>query len=661
MTKVKLHLLLINVSEDYCSQIIECIETEGINVDYLKMEHPEDVSQRAIDNNYWDAVIISEEYSSSFRLLPVVAKDFPNSPVIFFAEDLTKGVFHNLINKGATDCISHKDLYRLPTILKRELSTGKSAPQKEIIANSSELFSDILNLSSESIFVFDAETLRCHYINKTAANNFKNRNIDLEEITPSDIFSEYATKSFKKLVQPLLEEQQKSISLCTNIVRGMGVVFPAEIHFNKISYDGKSYILAINKDISGSWYKVRKLQRQRKIAAQYLSKHQQKEELLVNAAHDMRTSLQSIILSNKLLFDKQPGDFQKGFSKFQQAIHFSGKHLLNYINEFFDPSNNDETSKDILSDSLDLDSFAQKLYLVFKPIAQRNGIDFNYETSSLQQSYISTNQTYVKRILKNLLSNAFKFTNEGSVTLEISSATNQELATMQIDSDNAVAFRVEDTGIGIPKDQLDTIFGRYKRTKNSKEGTGLGLDISQKLTKKIGGALQVKSEVGKGSVFTLYLPAYEKLSDSISTTATNSDQFGFNNNKQLNHRNKTILVIDDSEVHNLAVKEYLTYTFANCIAVNNIEKANQVLQDRHIDCIVTDYIIRDTDSLDFLKQVNNDERFSSIPTIVYTGKKLSDAERSTLLSHANGIVKKNYGSYDILVSTISSCFKQNSP
>jgi len=633
---------------------------EGVQVDYLMMKNPRDVTQKVIDNNYWDAVILCEDTStSSVTILPKVVKRFPNSPIILFTTNLSDEIYKNAVNQGANDCISTLELYRLPTILQRELSVTKSKSQKEIITNSSALLSDILNLSTESVFVFDAHTLECQYINQTAIDNLGYRNINIEKVTPSDIYSEYNRTAFENLIQPLLTEQRKSISLCSNIVRGMGVVFPAEIHFNKITHDDKSFILAINKNISGSWYKVRKLRRQRKIAAKYLAKHKQKEELLVNAAHDMRTSLQSIILSNKLLFDKQSGDFQRGFGKFQQAINFSGKHLLNYINEFFDPSNDKATSKDILSDSLELDSFGEKLYLVFKPIAQRNEIDFHYETSSLQQSYISTNQTYVKRILKNLLSNAFKFTNDGSVTLDISSATDQELANIQIDSDNAVAFRVKDTGIGIPESQLNNIFGRYQRTKNSKEGTGLGLDICQKLTRKIGGVLQVESEVGKGSIFTLYLPAYKKLSDSIPKQKnTNTDEYRFNGTKQLKHRNKTILVIDDSEVHNLAVKEYLSYTFANCIAVNTIEKAHQILKENRIDCIVTDYIIRDTDCLNFLKQIESDEQFSAIPTIVYTGKKLSDEERDTLLSNANSIVKKNYGSYDILTNTIISFFSQ---
>ncbi|PAU94988.1 hypothetical protein CK503_05870 [Aliifodinibius salipaludis] len=655
-----LHLLLINISENHCSQIIKSIETEGFNVDYLILENSKEVTQELVDNSYWDAVILSED-PTSFTLLPTVAENFPGSPIIFFTENLSEESFKRALNQGANDCVSALDLYRLPKILQRELSTTTSKFQEETITNSSELLSDILNLSTENVFVFDAETLTCQYINQTAKDSLGYSNINLEEITPSVIYPEYNIKTFTNLVQPLLEEQRKSISLCTNIVRGVGVIFPAEILFTKISYDDNSFILAINKDISDTWYKVRKLQRQREITAKYLNKHKQKEELLVNAAHDMRTSLQSIILSNKLLFDKQPGDFQEGFSKFQQAIHFSGKHLLNYINEFFDPSNNNETSKNILSDSLDLDSFAQKIYLVFNPIAQRNGIDFHYDTSSLQQSYISTNQTYVKRILKNLLSNAFKFTNQGSVTFNIFSVTNQELANIPIDTENAVAFRVKDTGIGIPKSQLKKIFGRYNRTKNSKEGTGLGLDICQKLTKSIGGVLQVESEVEKGSVFTLYLPAHEKLSDkSLQNQQTNIEEYNLNDDVPLSHKNKTILVIDDSEVHNLAIKEYLTYTFANCIAVNTLEKAYQVLEDNHIDCIVTDYVIRDTNSLNFLKQIKNDGRLASIPTVVYTGKKLSDEERNTLLSYANGIVKKSYGSYDILVNTISSLLKQDS-
>ncbi len=651
-----INLLIINLSKERTSLIVETIQDSNTDVDYLRMADHTAISQQLIDNNYWDAVILSEE-SGGLPLLKSVVEQFNNTPVIFLAEHFSDQIYVEALQHGARDCISSSEIFRLPSILQREVSS--KTPQDQDVVALSDMLSDIVNLSTEEIFLFDIHTLRCCYANKTAAKNLGYDQSEFDEMLPSKIYSEYEEASFTTLIQPLLENKQKKISICTNITRKMGVTYPSETHLKKIT-DNKNgtYILAINKDISGAWYKVKKLKRQRKLTNNYLSKYQQKEELLANAAHDMRTSLQSIILSNKLLFDKQSGDFQAGFEKFQKAIHFSGKHLLNYINEFFDPEQTVSHSTDITSNSLDLESFSQKLFLVFKPIAQRNGISFHFDISSLQHSNISTNQTYVKRVLKNLLANAFKFTHEGSVTFNISSVSSDNVEGTDISTDYAIAFTIRDTGIGIPKDQQKKIFGRHKRTENSQDGSGLGLHISQELTQALGGGIKVDSEIGKGSTFTLYLPAQKSASDPSATAHTQKNGHA-NNGKAIRNQNKTILVIDDSEVHNLAIKEYLNYTFNECITANSLSKAHEVLQNNDIDCIVTDYIIYDDNCLDFVEQVKNDERLKSIPIIVYTGKKLKTEERQSILSHTNAIVTKNAGSYDKLVNTIFSCFRKN--
>lgn len=304
---------------------------------------------------------------------------------------------------------------------------------------------------------------------------------------------------------------------------------------------------------------------------------------------------------------------------------------------------------------MDVQSFTQKLFLVFKPIAQRNDIAFHFENSKLENNHISTNQTYVKRILKNLLSNAFKFTNQGSVTFEIYTPSTSRLEDTQLDTEHAVAFKVQDTGIGIPQNQQESIFERHQRTKNTKGGSGLGLHICQELSDSLGGEITVQSEVDQGSTFILYLPA-QKTESSTDSQPKNGT---ISQNKAIQNQNKTILIIDDSEVHNLAIKEYLNYTFEKCITADSLPKAYDLLGNCDVDCIVSDYTIYDDNCIDFLKEINKDENYTDIPTIVYTGKKLSDAERNSLLNYANSIIKKSAGSYDTLTNTILSFFRKN--
>lgn len=655
-----IHLLLINLSEGDASSIINSLEANDIQADCLVLDNYKDLKKEVPDPASRDAIILSEPPSKNLPLLKAVSGDFSNTPIIFFTDDYSDQLYTEVMKHGAKDCISPSHTYQLPLILQRELSEQKVSDDTQPLTESPEVLAGILNLSTNDVFLFDTQHFTCCYANQTAITNLRYSHDEFKQMTASDIYSEYDSDSFSRLTQMIRQNSTNQIAICTNISRNMGSVYPAEVHFKIINHEGTPYLLAINKDISDTWYKVRKLKRQRSLADNYLTKHKQKEELLANAAHDMRTSLQSIILSNKLLFDKQSGDFQKGFNKFQKAIHFSGKHLLNYINEFFDPSleSGKSNSSDLNADYLDLEAFAQKMFLVFRPIAQRNEIDFHFESARLHHKHIFTNQTYVKRILKNFLSNAFKFTNEGSITFEIYSLPASELNNTSIDTNNAIAFNIQDTGIGIPEHQQESIFERHQRTENAQQGSGLGLHICKELAQAIGGTIKVESKVNCGSAFTLYLPATKSAPRSA---ISNSSHPLASPQESIPSQNKTILLVDDSEIHNLAIKEYLQYTFEKCIAVNSTAKAQQKLKEVEVDCIVSDFTLCDNENcINFLKRIRNDERYSEIPIIIYTGKKLSETEQHAASQYANAIVKKNTGSYDTLTNTIISLFRENS-
>jgi PAS domain S-box-containing protein len=655
-----INLLIVNLSKQHTSLVIKTLRNKDLETDHIRITDLEKIDQDLIDNNFWDAVILSEDTSKDFVLLQSATDQFNDTPIIFFAEQHNDQIFNNVLKNGAQDCISASDIYRLPTILQYCASPKQRSLDQWELVHSSKVFSQITNSSNEEIFLFDARTLKCCFANNSAISKLGYPASEFKKFTADKIYSEYNRETFSTLLEALQKNKRKKISLCTNISRKKGIVYPTEVIFKKLKVNNRSYILALNKDISNTRYKVRKLKRQRKLTRKFVNKHRQKEELLANAAHDMRTSLQSIVLSNKLLFQKQSGDFKQGYRKFQKAIHFSGKHLLNYINEFFDPSNQNGHRSILMDDSIDIKSFANKLYLVFKPIAQRNDIEFKFNHSSLAIDYISTNQTYIKRILKNLLSNAFKFTNKGRVTFEVSSSPAEEVSNAQIETDHIISFKVSDTGIGIPDDQQKKIFKRHRRTTNAQKGsgTGLGLNICKKLTDALEGTLTVESKVGQGSTFELFIPAYKKNLPQNSSIA--HKQNGQSKTaKKIENKKKSILVVDDSEVHNMAIKEYLSHNFDQCLTADTIPKAQNILTKKNIDCIVADYIIYENNSLNFIQQLNRQDKYSSIPTIVYTGKKLQHQEHQHILSHADAIVKKNAGSYEKLVNTIFTCLKQN--
>lgn len=519
-----------------------------------------------------------------------------------------------------------------------------------------KLLSEIIGLSNEQIYLFESDTLKCCFANQMAQKNSDYSKEKITALTATDIYAEYDKKSLKKLIAPLLDGERSEISFCSHIQRQMGVVYPAETKLKLIEEENEKLILAINKDISRVWYKVKKLNRQRSLSEKYINKNKQKANFLSNAAHDMRTTINSIILANKLLLSNKNGDLKGRVKKFTNAIHYSGNHLLNYIDEFFEGHEKKENPKEISVECINIKSFGKQLYQMFEPLANKNSIDFNYNISDLSCRGISTNPTYLERILKNLLSNAFKYTPEGQVILNIYSPDNDELNRISFNTSRAVAFQVQDTGIGIPKSKQNKIFDRYSRVNGSAktaDGSGLGLNICKQLAVVLDGQLDMDSSKDIGTTFTLYLPDSnasdeEQISiNGISTVADSQNSYG-------SKPDTTILIVDDNQTHNEAIQEYLQYTFDKCLTAESKNEAYRKLKKKSVDCIILDFIISGSNSTNILHQLRNSEKHAEMPIIIYTGKKLNDEEQQHLNSHADAIVKKSANSHEKLVSTIHS-------
>lgn len=237
-----------------------------------------------------------------------------------------------------------------------------------------------------------------------------------------------------------------------------------------------------------------------------------KSEFLANMSHELRTPLNSILILSQLLSNNPEGNLTDKQVEFARTVHSSGSDLLNLINEILDLSKIEAGMMEIRIENILFDELVGGLERIFKPVAANKGIAFNIEISrqELPES-IDTDSQRVQQILKNLLSNAFKFTNEGSVTLRIYRPGKEvDLSQSGLQPEEAIAISVSDTGIGIPDEKQAVIFEAFRQedgtTSRKYGGTGLGLSISRELTWLLGGEISMKSESEKGSTFTLYLP-----------------------------------------------------------------------------------------------------------------------------------------------------------
>jgi len=238
-----------------------------------------------------------------------------------------------------------------------------------------------------------------------------------------------------------------------------------------------------------------------------------KSQFLANMSHELRTPLNSLLILARLLADNSSENLTPKQVQFAQTIYASGMDLLALINDLLDLAKIESgaiTSVNIAPARLE--EAREELERTFRQVAQDRGLAFNITIDPRLPASIRTDMPRLKQILKNLLANAFKFTRQGEVSLRIEPARSgwsQEHPQLG-SAPAAISFAVADTGIGIPQDKQKIIFEAFQQadgtTSRQYGGTGLGLSISREFTRLLGGEIRVRSEAGKGSTFTLYLP-----------------------------------------------------------------------------------------------------------------------------------------------------------
>ncbi|MFN5182125.1 MAG: response regulator [Bacteroidota bacterium] len=237
-----------------------------------------------------------------------------------------------------------------------------------------------------------------------------------------------------------------------------------------------------------------------------------KSEFLANMSHELRTPLNSILLLSKLMGDNYEGNLNTDQIEYANVINKAGSSLLELINDILDLSKIESGKMDINPEVLSLEEFQKEIYDLFYPLSKDKSIDFKINTASDCPKSIFTDKLRIGQVIKNLLSNSFKFTPNGKVDLNVSMKDNLK----------SISFSVVDNGIGIAKEKQALIFEAFQQadgsTKRKYGGTGLGLSISREIAHLLGGEITLESEPGKGSDFTITIP----VNYSADLTETNS-------------------------------------------------------------------------------------------------------------------------------------------
>lgn len=236
-----------------------------------------------------------------------------------------------------------------------------------------------------------------------------------------------------------------------------------------------------------------------------------KSQFLANMSHELRTPLNSSLILAKLLADNKDGNLTEEQVKYAALIHASGNDLLALITDVLDLSKIEAGRVEIRSTPVHLPQLVDSVTRPFEPLARQRGLAFEVHIEEGTPALLDTDPQRIGQVLKNLISNALKFTEQGKISVIVRA------------TGSGVAFQVSDTGVGVSEKERDVIFEAFRqggRTVGRKAGgTGLGLSISRHLARLLGGDVTLRSEVGRGSTFTLTVPLVQPIADRVEPRA----------------------------------------------------------------------------------------------------------------------------------------------
>ncbi|HEX4405251.1 MAG TPA: CHASE3 domain-containing protein, partial [Polyangia bacterium] len=352
-----------------------------------------------------------------------------------------------------------------------------------------------------------------------------------------------------------------------------------------------------------------------------------KSEFLANMSHELRTPLNSTLILAKLLADNRSNNLTPEQIKFAETIYSAGNDLLTLINDILDLSKIEAGKLDVRPEEIAVARLCDELVDVFRPVARDKGIDLTTTVDADVPTAIVTDEVRAQQVLRNLLSNALKFTERGGVSLHV----RREGA--------RVAFSVKDTGIGVAPEQHEVIFEAFRQadgTTNRKYGgTGLGLSISRDLARLLGGEIQLASAPGSGSVFTLIVPRVApatapprrapeppRAAASGGAPSNGGNGGGGNNGSSGTHgkHGRTLLVIeDDSDFAQIVAGVGREHDY-QLIVTSSADEGVQ-LAGKHLPAaIVLDLGLRDRSGLSVLDRLKRNPATRHIPVHVVSSR-----------------------------------------
>lgn len=394
---------------------------------------------------------------------------------------------------------------------------------------------------------------------------------------------------------------------------------------NELMYQGENYgSLYTLVDDTDQYHYMEELKKQKEIAD---SANESKSRFLAGMSHEIRTPINAVLGMDEMILRESD---DKNIRDYAANIMSAGRTLLALINDILDLSKVEEGRMEIIPVQYDLSSLIGDVVNMIRGRAEKKGLDFILKANEHTPRILVGDEIRIRQCIMNLMTNAVKYTEDGGVTLEISY--------MEKDHEHILlCFTVSDTGIGMKEEDMKDLFSPYKRIEEKRnravEGTGLGMSITGQLLGLMGSELEVKSEYGRGSVFSFTIEQgvarweeLGELSDRYDSGSASQHEY----HEMFHAPDARILVVDDTEMNIIVIESLLKRTQIGIDSAMSGEEAINLSTKYRYDMIFIDHMMPDMDGIETLRYIRQSGMNTETPAVALTANAVSGAREMYL-------------------------------